>query len=343
MRKAVGVIFLACLFTALPLWAQQKAIRLDHVRRLAVASTHYPTPLVASLEKRLGQMEHLEIVPYRDAADATLVLGHGCDPLTLERVPQEEEGSWLCWVIVVDDHLKSTKPGDEVVAAMPAYRVAAAVAESTTLQEVTDAIFEWFMKEWKIASLGRSLRLEEVRTIYVPKAMRDPRHANQPVDMMRAWLFQKLAKPRKAPKGTGVKREYVGDCVSGFESVLEGVRLVCEWNEADAVLVSSSDTGETRGEVYGRVDPDMSGMGNDRVWGQIRIHQDTIGGAALYDRHSGEPIWSAGTSDAAHPALEAFLGISGGGGAPKVAEKLAKQLKKDWEKARKRGEQGGVK
>jgi hypothetical protein len=141
----------------------------------------------------------------------------------------------------------------------------------------------------------------------------------------------------------------IGDCKRGYASIVPGVRIVCYMPEADAILVSagpqpvehrthaeSRGSGTVTSQGYGSYE-----TGDIRFSQQTEIWDETIseGGAVLYDRDTMQELWSTYKNGEPPKWARITSGLFGArddrqGGPGVIAERTAKQLAKDIEKAR---------
>jgi hypothetical protein len=136
---------------------------------------------------------------------------------------------------------------------------------------------------------------------------------------------------RKLPKNDPRRTDwgYEGDCERGITSIISGVKLVCSRKDADAVLLGN--VGGTSHDVTSTTQsptPDLSGP----TYTTSQVYQFT-GTATLFDNHTSEAIWAI-SKDARSGASRLFMpNVSES--AVGAANRIAGQLKKDIEEARK--------
>lgn len=191
----------------------------------------------------------------------------------------------------------------------------------------------WALVLFSIAAVAQQpqkpITLADVKSIYVP--IEKPKSASSAEWPAEFAIFQKeLMGQLIVWDGKGKAQHPRGDCKNGFESVLPKVRVVCKFEEADAVLIGDYGSAGSHGHVTGDVTTDTIG-GQHLENGRVTMHSTHAGTVSIYQRGTDRELWVASKNDY-NAWTEGLLNAQGSAGTVEVVRKLVKQLKKDWPK-----------
>jgi len=363
MKRTTWVILLGLVFSIPPTWAQQLpgdtqsvAVPLEQVKKVHVFSQPDGHGFEALLIERLKSWGQFEIVADpRQPHDVVLSIAYGCDWASFRFVEVSRKADWtFCFVGLWDvDLLKRKLPTtvweiplgvlqDLFVASL---KVKETRGREEAVKALADGIVAQLRKDWEVAAGRRQpdpqRTLGQLGTIYVARGDFSGREDTN----FELVLFSQLAKFKN--------KKLVGGCEpgqDGWESFVSGVKLACALWEADAVLVSAGPfeagrstryAGTSHGTILVNEEGDYA-QGTVDLRHRGRAWEEVIsgGGAVLFDRRIGKVLWSTVKDDDAPTAAKVVAELFGGsapgpGGSQKVAERIVKQLRKDWEKARK--------
>ncbi len=341
-----------CLFTVAPIQAQRPR-SLGDVKTIRLANIP-PTAMTKALVHQIKQRGVFEIVSNRiEPADAWLLPIDGCDTKTGEFLPEKQRltSHGLCGVTLVDTSAKDANETPLEIWSGRFSRVPELYLEVERLrlsgqpvdvQEfVAKGVIDELLTDRQLAIEGKpqvtaiTLSLGNVKTIYVSEGDYSYETAVDKLleKEMSRWLVKWVKVEGKKKKGLA------GDASNGVESVLPGVRVVFSPAQADAIWIGPYTHTHAGPIIYtGResatttLNPGGTSADTDaRI--TVKAHQQITeeGTAILFDRRTGETIWKVTKND-----YQWWVGVLAGGsntGAATILEKMAKQLRKDYEKA----------
>jgi len=262
-----------------------------------------------------------------DTIDSILLPIYGCSTKTGEYFSAKERLTkrGLCTVSLIDPHAEDRDGIPIKIWEVPRWKVTELYAEIDLKEEagqpVTDiqdtvahGVIEDLLSDrklsvdGKVAEQPRSLPLGQVRTIFI--SMGDYSYETPADKLLEQEMFKWLVK--------WYGKKFHGDCITGWESIMPEVRLVCFPGQADAILVGPYTEAHTVDFSFRCREANCSGSAQQRT-------VDT-GIVELWDQRTGKTIWSTTKSD-----YQWLGGHHGGPGA--LVEKAAKQLIKDHAKS----------
>jgi len=237
MRLMTWAIILAWFLSAPPSRAQQPVpASLDDIKKVfvPVAANGLGDGFEQLLTDRLKEWGKFEIVSSSNEAHGVLIALYGCDPFIFHSVVAVSRtvGWTICDVRLLDADLakRGIEPEDATVWEMPQGLLQDLYLPEPNKTKIATGIAGQLIKDWEISAGVRQPdippALPRVNSIYVAKG---------DVSDSENVLFEKLLLGRllKTSKGNPI-----GDCDSGYESVIPNVKVVCHVWKADAMLVS---------------------------------------------------------------------------------------------------------
>lgn len=338
----------------------QQVIPLSKVKAIRVPEESSNEPHQAAIDgaiireiQRSGQFK--VVFGDKEPADARLSIVYGCNPLTGLPIPEINmpTPNGLCAIALFKPDSPKDKP--EMIWMTPPWRVAEIHLELngepkdkwvTALAErhVAELVTAWKLsQEGKFPPTPLPLQLKDVKTIHVSSGSYN--YQNLEDVSLEKLLFERLVSVGKDRQGSKEKQVAAGSSdTGGFASMLPGVKLVSVPAQADAILLSIHPLKykgpvqfSSQASASTTVDSEGSSA-STTAWTNGTIWQNTyrVGGAFLLDRRTLQKIWSATEDDYSRwgwsSGLVSYLHPRAGGD-KRLADRLVKQLKKDWQEA----------